>query len=140
MAADDADLYLSQLGERVAPLGRRLHEHLVNEGCKCYVKTIYVGYEVDGLMVAALYGRADHVELALALAENDPSPSLKDASHLTWRTLPVALDVRTNDDVAVARHLVEQACERIRAGIHDVQRDNEHFIRSRRERLRGPKG
>ena len=46
--------------------------------------------EVGGEMVAALYSHADHVELALALPESEEHRLLVDATHLTWRTMPVA--------------------------------------------------
>jgi len=85
-------------------------------------------------MVAALYGHADHVEIALALPEEADDPLLVDASHLTWRTLPVAAIIRTENDMTALEGLVADACDRVRTREHSVVRDNDFFIRSRRER------
>ena len=134
MATKESRAYLSHLSKSVSSIGRSLDSSLLAEGCTSYVKTIYIGYEIDGEMVAALYGRPDHIELALALAEDDPNRTLKDATYLTWRTLPVAVDVRTADEAAAAQDLIRRACERVRSKSHDVHRDNEHFVRSRQER------
>ncbi|HCB33694.1 MAG TPA: hypothetical protein DEP69_00485 [Acidimicrobiaceae bacterium] len=90
-------------------------------------------------MVAALYGHSDHLEIALALEEHRVHPLLVDASHLTWRTLPVAAIVRRKADVDALRELVAEAVKRIRAGTHDVHRDNDFFVKSRKARRRtGP--
>ena len=51
-------------------LATSAHDIFVEYGCTSYVKTIYVGYDHDGEMVAALYGHSDHVEIALALPED----------------------------------------------------------------------
>ena len=46
---------------------------LVKEfGSKLYVKTIYVGVEINGAMVAALYPAADRVDICLLYTS--PSP------------------------------------------------------------------
>lgn len=90
-------------------------------------------------MVAAIYGHADHLEIALALDETRVHPLLVDASHLTWRTLPVAAIVRQKTDLDGLRELVVEGVSRIQAGTHDVHRDNEFFIKSRKARRRtGP--
>jgi hypothetical protein len=85
-------------------------------------------------MVAAMYGRADYVEVALALPEDLESDLLVDATHLTWRTLPVAALVRRTDDLAVFESLATDACDRVRSRAHDVRRDTEFFAKSARER------
>lgn len=118
-------------------LGLQAHEVLAATGAVSYVKTIYVGYEINGEMIAALYPRADHLEIALALPEDAESRLLVDASHLTWRTLPVAAIVATADDVSALSGLAAAAAERVRTANHDVLRDNEFFARSRRERRLG---
>jgi hypothetical protein len=97
------------------------------------VKTIYIGYDLDGVMVAALYPHTNRVETALALAEDHESSLLIDATHLTWKTLPVAAVVKTEEDLAEAQALVHEACERIRSGVHSVERPNDFFRKSRRE-------
>ena len=134
MSSDVAEEYFSQWGAKVTPLGMPLHVALLAQGCDSYVKTIYIGYEISGEMVAALYAHANHIELALAVAEDHPNMVLKDASHLTWRTLPLALEIRSTEDLVLAGELIEEACVRIHGGSHDVERDNDHFIRSRQAR------
>jgi hypothetical protein len=59
---------------------------------------------------------------------------LKDASQLTSLTLPLALEIRSTDDLVLAGELIQEACVRIRGGSHDVERDNDYFVRSRRDR------
>ena len=135
MSSDgDAQAYLAEMGKRVRPLATELHEALLSLGCVSYVKTIYIGYDIDGEMVAALYGHSDHVEIALALPEDAEGELLIDASHLTWRTLPVAAIVRTKDELDQFISLAGAAVERVRTASHTVLRDNDFFARSRRER------
>lgn len=131
---EEARGYLSALNSKTAALATAIHELFLAEGCASYVKTIYIGYDIDREMVAALYGHADHVEVALAISELHTSPLLVDASHLTWRTLPLAAIVRSRTDVRLLAGLVADACERVRESRHDVKRDNEFFMRSRWER------
>ena len=130
----EAERYLAECGDRIRPLAEAAHGVLVDHGCESYVKTIYVGYDVDGEMVAALYAHSDHVEVALALAEDAEGNLLVDASHLTWRTLPVAAILRSEDDLDDFAGMVDEAVDRVRAETHDVKRDNDFFIRSKRER------
>ena len=135
MSSDgDAQAYLAEMGKRVRPLAMELHEALLSLGCVSYVKTIYIGYDIDGEMVAALYGHSDHVEIALALPEDAEGELLIDASHLTWRTLPVAAIVRTKDELDQFISLAGAAVERVRTASHTVHRDNDFFMKSRRER------
>ena len=139
MKSDDSDarMYIAELNKTSAALCLRVHEMFLEAGCNSYVKTIYIGYDIAGVMVAALYGHADHVELALALAEDHPSSQLIDASHLTWKTLPVAAIGHEAAEVAQMQPLIEEACARVRAGQHDVNRDNEFFLKAKRERKGG---
>ncbi len=130
----EAQAYLSEMNKKVRPLASDLHDVLLNLGCVSYVKTIYIGYDIAGEMVAALYGRSDHVEIALALPEDAVGDLLIDASHLTWRTLPVAAIVRNTTDVQPFTELASSAVERVRTASHTVNRDNDFFIKSRRER------
>jgi hypothetical protein len=130
----EAQQYIAELNKTSAALCTQVHEMFLAAGCSSYVKTIYIGYDIGGEMVAALYGHADHVEVALALAEDHPSSQLIDASHLTWKTLPVAAIGHDAAEVGKMAGLVVEACDRVRAGLHTVNRDNDFFIRSRRER------
>lgn len=136
MASTDSEAqkYIAELNKKSAALCMQVHEMFLEAGCKSYVKTIYIGYDIDGEMVAALYGHADHVEVALALAEDHPSSQLIDASHLTWKTLPVAAIGHDAAEVRKMGPLIEEACERVRAGLHYVNRDNDFFMKEKRER------
>jgi hypothetical protein len=130
----EARQYIAELNKTSAALCAQVHEMFLAAGCSSYVKTIYIGYDIDGEMVAALYGHADHVEVALALAEDHPSRQLIDASHLTWKTLPVAAIGHDVAEVQKMAGLVVEACDRVRAGLHNVNRDNDFFMKARRER------
>jgi len=132
--SSEAQTYFAGLNKKVEATGIELDGLFEAEGCASYVKTIYVGYDIGGEMVAALYGHADHVELALALDEDHPADGLIDASHLTWRTLPLAAIVKSSADVKKVRGLIEEACARVREGAHGVNRGNDFFIKSRRDR------
>lgn len=134
----EADGYISQLNPLTRELAVELHRVLTALGCSSYVKTIYVGYDVAGEMVAAMYGHPDRVEVALALPEDAAGDLLVDASHLTWRTLPVAAEIRNKSEIALFQTHAEAACERVRNNAHDVYRTNEYFVRSREQRRSRP--
>jgi len=131
---DEATAYLDQLNNRVRPLADKAHQALLDLGCASYVKTIYIGYDIEGEMVAALYAHADHLEIALALPEDQKGSLLIDASHLTWRTLPVAALVKGEGDLEQFNFLASLACQRIVDREHDVMRDNEYFVNRKRGR------
>jgi len=101
---------------------------LVKEfGSKLYVKTIYVGVEINGAMVAALYPAADRVDIALALEEEHPSAMLEDATHLTWPSLPVLVSVGAETDQAQVLALIREAAIRIVNSEHHVSRSPEYL-------------
>lgn len=133
----DANAYLAALGQGSAELARAAHECLVSVGCSSYVKTIYIGYDLEGEMVAALYAHAHHLEIALALPEEVEGELVVDAGHLTWRTLPVAAILRRPADLKEFAELVAQATHRVQSRQHDVIRDNDYFAQ-RRARRRSP--
>ena len=87
-------------------------------------------------MVAALYRHEGHVEVALALAEDHPSPLLVDATHLTWRTLPVAAIVKSTEEIPALVELIQEANSRVAASAHSVYRDNEFFTQRKTHRWR----
>ena len=116
---------------KVRRLTEGLYDALVGLGCTPYVKTIYVGLEYQGALVAAIYPHHDRVEVALALPEDHPHPSLIDATHLTWKTMPVAAVLRTPDDLSEAEALVLEAFTRVSTGSHDVELPNDRFPRKR---------
>jgi hypothetical protein len=130
----DAKIYLSEMGKKMRPIAEAIHEAMISLGCVSYVKTIYIGYDIDGEMVAALYGHPDHIEIALALPENAVGDLLVDASHLTWRTLPVAAIVRSPNEVSNFEQLAKLAAERVKTAAHNVNRDNDYFIKTRENR------
>lgn len=129
------DSYMAGLGASSRRLAQKAHEAFMAEGCSAYVKTIYIGYDFDGEMVAAMYAHAKSLEIALALDEDHDDDILIDASHLTWRTLPVAAEISSVSKVPKRlAPLIHEACERVRSGKHNVLRENDHFIKARRER------
>ncbi len=56
----EADAYIATLGKKVAKIASEAHSALVGQGCSSYVKTIYIGYDLDGVMVAALYAHTEY--------------------------------------------------------------------------------
>jgi hypothetical protein len=131
---DEASDYLKRLSKNVAPLSKAAHAAFMKEGCTSYVKTIDIGYELDGEMVGALYGHGGHIEVALALPEDAEGSMLIDASHLTWRSLPVAAIARSPEHIGQLKELIAQACQRVRTKQHDVMRDPEFFVKAKRDR------
>jgi len=128
-----AEALLSTLKPALSLVGKSLHARLTDRGCTPYVKTIYIGYDFEGVMVAALYPHVDRIEIALALSDAHESELLIDATHLTWRTLPVAAVVKSEADGEAALDLIDEACERIQEGQHDVERPNDYFMKARRD-------
>lgn len=126
--------YIEPLNPQVRKLAMAAHKILDGPDCTSYVKTIYIGYEIGGQMYAALYAHSDHLEVALALPEDAEGASLIDAIHLTWKTLPVAAVVCTSDDLVEFKVLANSAVARVRSKSHDVDRENDFFIKARRER------
>ena len=133
MADEEVEKLLEAIPSPLRPAGKALHARLLKQGCTSYVKTIYIGYDLEGIMVAALYPHVDRIEIALALAEDHESGLLIDATHLTWKTLPVAAVIRSKDQRAETLLLVDESCQRIKDGVHDIDRPNDYFMKSRRE-------
>ena len=130
----EAEAYIAGLNNKIGKIVSEAHRTLVDEGCTSYVKTIYIGYDFDGEMVAALYGHVDYVEVAMALPETYESSILIEASHLTWRTLPVAAVLKSKADLKMFAPLVKEACKGVLSGGHTVLRDNKFFAAAKRER------
>lgn len=120
-----------------APLVRlvtsRLDEVLISLGCSAYVKTIYVGYEIEGQMVAVVYPHTSWVEVALALGADHGGEKIVDATHLTWPTLPVAVEVRSEAQLSSTVALAQVAAERVRSGAPEVKRPPEFFLQRQRK-------
>lgn len=73
----------------------KFYSFLVDDsGCEAYVETIYVGFTLGGEMVCAIYPHPDRLEIAMALPEDVEGPEFKDATHLTWPTMPVSIEMR----------------------------------------------
>lgn len=136
MPDTEAQDFIRATNRRVAPLLTAVHDILLANGCHPYVKTIYIGYDIGGEMAAAAYAHPDHIEVALALDADHEHMLLHDASHLTWRTLPVAAHIRSKADLKGFGLLASEACARVQAGTHNVHRDNDYFMKTRRERRR----
>lgn len=113
----------------IMPAFAFVYDLLVNEyGCSPYVKTQYVGFDLNGRMVASAHPRGgDSFELALALPEDHESALLHDASHLKWRSLPVSVEIQRIDDVTTSKDLIQEAVSRINAGVHNVRLANTRF-------------
>lgn len=122
-------------------LSKVLHEafaacysFLVDEShCEAYVKTIYVGFTLGGEMVSAVYPHLDRLEVAIALPEDVEGSEFKDATHLTWPTMPVAVEIRRPVDTEMVIGHLATAVGRVATGVHDVRRPPEHF-KGRRDR------
>ena len=114
----------------------KIDRELIRLGCEAYVKTIYVGYEISGVMIAALYPHPDHLEIALALDEGFEHPLLEAADHLSWRTLPVLALITEPKHFGEVTPLLLEAIERVVSGSHAVSRDND-FYKNRRGSKRG---
>jgi hypothetical protein len=106
----------------------------LNSEMTMYIKTIYIGVEIDGAMVAAVYPTKDSLQVVLALDSNHPNKRLEDATHLTWRTMPVMLKVKTVSDFELLTDLMSEASERVATGEHKIDRPAEYF-RGRVSRL-----
>ena len=130
----EAEAYLAGMNNKIIKIASAAHQILVDSGCSSYVKTIYIGYDFNGEMVAALYGHSEYIEVAIALSEMHESSILIDASHLTWRTLPVAAVLKSKVDLKKFALLVKEACKGVLSGDHTVLRDNEFFMNAKRER------
>jgi hypothetical protein len=133
MSSKEESQLLNSLGKTQFAFGKKMHSRLLKQGCTSYVKTIYIGYDLEGVMVAALYPHVDRAEIALALPEDHESGLLIDATHLTWKTLPVAAVVKTKTDCDETLLLIDEACERIKSGAHDIERPNDYFMKARRD-------
>ena len=134
--ADDSDaqIYLRDANKKVSALATNLHKLFLKHGCVSYVKTIYIGYDIDGVMVAALYCHENRVELAIALEENHRSKLLIDATHLTWRTMPVAVVIQSKDDLSEAAELIIEATDRVKTGQNTVNRSSEFFAEVKKQK------
>lgn len=136
---DDAERLIRDHRSGIKKLVEQIYAELVDRhGCLAYVKTIYIGFEIEGQMVAAVYPHAEMIEIALALSEDHESKLLVDATHLTWRSLPVATEITAGSQLTDLFPLLAEAVERVRSSTHDVNRDPQHFI-GRSRRLSNPK-
>ena len=128
----DAENFISKNAGKLDKIGVSAHSILCAEGCMSYVKTIYIGYELDGEMIAALYVRPEYIEVALSLPESFDSPILIDATHLTWKSMPVAAVLKTKSDINLFTNLAKEAAELVRSGKHAVSRDSNFFADAKR--------
>jgi hypothetical protein len=110
---------------------------LDDSGCSVYVKTIYVGFTFGEEMVCAIYPRQDYLEVAMALPEDVEGSEFKDATHLTWPTMPVAVEIRSAADTDMVLGHLATAVSRVATGLHDVRRPLSTSWGGRIERAEG---
>ena len=129
-----AEKLVNHLPNEVKALLADIYELIVEDhGCHPDVKTIYISFTFEQVMVASAHIGTEDIELALALPENHPSNMLEDALHLTWRTLPVLLRVNQDSDDKDVLDLIEEAVERVKSGKHTVNRPPEFFAKRKRK-------
>ena len=112
-------------------VAEKIDSLFIGLGCTDYVKTIYIGYEINGEMVAALYPHPDHLEIALSLDETFNHPQIGTADHLSWRTLPVSAVITRPAQLNSLKPIFKIAYLRVLNGNHLVSRDNEYFRKKR---------
>ena len=100
---------------------------LVGVGCDPDVKTRYISFTRNSCLVGSAHVSGKQIELALALPEDHPSDLIEDASHLTWRTLPVCLRLTASTDRQEVLDLVREALARVVRGEHTINRPAEFF-------------
>ena len=128
---------LSPLPSTVREISEDVYSALVEgSGCSADVKTIYISFTIDADLVASMHPNPTFVEVALALPEDHESQLLEDASHLTWRTLPLLVPIDEDSDREEVLDLVYEAVGRVTSGEHDVNRDPDYFRTRRREQER----
>jgi hypothetical protein len=131
----EAQLFIAGIEKRsLRSLALNLHEYLLRESVIDYVKTIYIGYESQGEMFAALYRNVNAIEIALPLPEDESGPLIMDASHLTWRTLPLMIHVTHASQLTDAFAVIDRAFGRLKSGLHLLNRTNEFFIARKKGR------
>ena len=90
--------------DALRPVWAKVDEAMTQRGLARDVKTIYVSYTNSRGIVAAVHPdpATMTIEVALALPADTDDPSLYDAIHLKWRTLPVALRLSPDEPVGEA--------------------------------------
>jgi hypothetical protein len=111
-----------EVGSGCRDLALQAHNCLAELGCASYVKTIYIGYDIEGVMTAALYAHVNHIEVAISLPNDFENKILIDTSHLTWRTLPVAAIVENVGQMDSFIELAAFAVHGVKDGSHSVHR------------------
>ncbi len=125
----EAEKLIEGLPEPLRESFAAFYAFLVDDsGCSVYVKTIYVGFTLGEEMVCAIYPHPDRLEVAMALPEDVEGPEFKDATHLTWPTMPVAIEIRSAVETDMVIGHLATAVSRVATGEHDVRRPPEHFM------------
>lgn len=122
-----AEHLTKKLPTSLQSLLHKIYRLLVGNGCEPDVKTLYISFTKDASLVASAHIGGKQIELALALSEDHPSGLLEDASHLTWRTLPVCICLDANSSHKDALNLVREALDRVMSGEHDIDRPSDFF-------------
>ena len=108
--------FISGFNKEIQKILRGLITIFESNSCTSSYKTIYIAFDLENEMVAAAYPHETHVEIALALAESHSNSNLKDASHLTWRTLPVSLELYSEEELQKHSFLIAEALTRVQIG------------------------
>jgi hypothetical protein len=122
----------------LVPVWERVDDFLTECGLSPDVKTIYVSYtDEDRNLVAAVHPdpTSRTIEIALSIPGDNESDLTYDATHLKWRTLPLAIRLGPDDQVTdEVQALLEAA---ISNAPSSVPRPSEDFEKiSRRGRYR----
>ena len=116
------------------PVWEALDDELIRVGLHRDVKTIYVSYtDEDRNLVAAVHPdpATKTIEVALSLPKDFESSLTYDATHLKWRTLPVAVRLKSLGDLTRMVHTL--LADAIVHAPQSVARPSEEFARHRRE-------
>ena len=125
--------------QRLVPVWLLIDDLMLRYKLRRDVKTIYVSYTNEAFrLVAAVHPdpASGTIELALAIPDTVGRHDLHDATHLKWRTLPVAVRVGIADfDLPRIAALISEAVE---SASSIVPRDPQDFIRRGQRRGVGP--
>lgn len=138
---DQSDVAAKVFPGKLAPLvevWERVDDALTDRQLTRDVKTIYVSYtDTDRNLVAAVHPdpTTHTLEIALSLPPDHKSELTYDATHLKWRTLPLALRLGPDDELtAEVEGIIKAAIEYAPSS---VPRPSEDFERiGRRGRYR----
>ncbi len=126
---------------KLAPLvevWERVDDALTDRQLTRDVKTIYVSYtDTDRNLVAAVHPdpTTSTIEIALSLPPDTKAELTYDATHLKWRTLPLAVRLGPDDELtSEIMSLIQTAIEYAPSSVPRPSEDFEHISRRGRHR------